>query len=206
MGVTRRPVEAPDGIGHYDEIKITDLDSTSLDNAQVDTLTSALDQLFGAWGFEPMVSGAEAYWRAQPDDGDRTPLSRGWYRSRILSEIAWVRKIVRGGIRPDRLEEAIVSAMRLGETITEAQWRFGFGKAIKTGKKVRASTKASAQKRGVRVREQARDLKAEVKTLADDFRRAHPHTPTIQMARAIHRKLQRPLPTIRRLLQELKKS
>jgi hypothetical protein len=205
MGVIRRRIKAPDGIGHYEEFKITDLGSKGSDKTHVDALVKFLTER-SAWGFEAMVSGAEAYWRAQPDDADQTPLSRGWYRDKILQRIAWVRKIVQLGIRPEGIEEAIVCALDLGAMMTAAEWRFGFGKQIQTGRKVRANTKAAAQRRGVRVREQAQDLKATVKTLADNFRRTHPHTPTIQMARAIHRELHRPLPTIRRLLQELKKS
>jgi hypothetical protein len=204
MGVTRRRIEAPDGIGHYDEVTITDLDSTPLDKVQVDALTGTLDKLFGAWGYEAMVSGAEAYWRAQPDDGDLTPLSRGWYRDHILQRIAWVRKIVQRGIPPARIEEAIVYALDLGAMITAAEWRFGFNKAINTGRKVRVNAKAAAQRRGVRVREQAQQLDAKIRRLASVYRRQHPHTPTIQMARAIQREVDRPLATIRRHLLTLK--
>jgi hypothetical protein len=204
MGVTRRRIEAPDGIGHYDEVTITDLDSTPLDKAQVDALTGTLDRLFGAWGYEAMVSGAEAYWRAQPDDGDLTPLSRGWYRDHILQRIAWVRKIVQRGIPPARIEEAIVYALDLGAMITAAEWRFGFNKAINTGRKVRVNAKAAAQRQGVRVRTQARQLEAEIKARADAYKRKHPGASERQIARDLARETRKKPETVRSVLRRLK--
>ena len=132
-------------------------DKRYLPLGEAEQFSAMLKETFGAWGYEFAIEGAERYWRAQPSvEGTPEPLTRAWYREKILHEIDWVRKIVALRDTPENLnkvnlESWMLSAMNLGALLEDAVWRFGQGDHIRLGHRIRVKNRASGLK-GVDVR------------------------------------------------------
>jgi hypothetical protein len=139
-----------------------------------------MTELWGAWGFEHTIGACERYWQTVPADPKAKPLSLAWYRTRILSDIAFLRRIValRDSSEPlphTNLEFWLLSAMQLGRLTEEAVWRFRLGDDARLGKDVRVQRR-QFQAAGARQRREttaARDAAFVADVIA--YRRAHPH-------------------------------
>lgn len=158
--------------------------------------------------FEFTVGGAEAYWRGIPISSNAKPLSKAWYARRILREISWLRRAVATPegttIDPKKIENLVVAALGLGALIEEAVWRFGFGDAARTGRKLVAARPKGGRTRGEQMTKAAARSDSVVAKyyrrwqmsdeLQDDFRSAatyiHHKVPSLNR-RTIERSLQR---------------
>ena len=180
-----------------------------LSQAEMEQLKAHLKESMRGATYEGAIGGAERYWRSQPEPvAEPDPLTKGWYRNRILRDIEWVRRIValRTGAEPlnkDNLENWVVEALNLGSLVEEAKWRFGAGDTIRLGAKVRSGGRKGGKTTGKARSEAAASLNIRIASEAEAYRNKHPKLATHSTrALALHlsRKLGIPFNTIRRRL------
>ena len=150
----RREVVADDGLHQAERIAVSHDASKAKQRAMIEWLTdNAL-----ASTFEGAIGPAEHYWRGVPADPKAKPLSKPWYRARILREADRLRKVLASPeterLHPN-LEFWIVTAINLGARLEEAQWRFGIGPSARLGRRIRQKNRENAKK-GVRARADAK--------------------------------------------------
>lgn len=149
--------------------------ATKADQAAIERLLT--DACEGAT-FEGAIRDADRFWRGVTADPKAKRLSKAWYAAEIRRQIRWVRKIVAlqaaSHLDPKRLEEWVVSGMRLGALLNEAEWRFGLvANAARYGVKQHASARV-ASPLGVATRaELATIRKHDLKTDVQNLRRGH---------------------------------
>ena len=163
--------------------------------------------------FDAVIEPIETYWSARPKaEGTPGPLSEPWYRSEILRQIEWVRKIVAPRDSPEATDAArlaywIVAAMTLGRLIEEADWRCGHGDTIRTGRKVRLGGRRGGQTTGQARGEAASPRDKRIAEAAEKYRARYPDVishPTRAMVLHLSQTLRRPSNTIRGRLAKLK--
>ena len=150
----RREIVADDGLHQAERIAVSHDASKAKQKAMIEWLT---DNALAAT-FEGTIGPAEHYWQGVPTEQKAKPLLKPWYKARILREIKWLRTVLvspeTGKLHPD-LEFWIVTAINLGASLEEAQWRFGVGSEARLGRRIRQKNRENARK-GVRVRADAK--------------------------------------------------
>lgn len=146
----KKEIVADDGLHQVEQITVTDQDGPAAWEEMAKRMAESAD----AATFEGAIGEAEQYWQGVPPDPHATWLSKPGYASRILRDIAWLRKVV---ALPNQgnLESWIVSAMDLGSTLKDAEWRFGYGGEARRGLKLRRKNRENARA-GVRIKEAER--------------------------------------------------
>jgi hypothetical protein len=133
-----------------------------------------LDTAAHAATFEGAIGEAEAYWRGVTADPTAKPLSKAWYRARIIRDVEWLRKVLVspeiGKLHPN-LESWIVSAIDLGARVEEAETRFGYGGLARRWLSNREKNVKSAQT-GVRVKADEKEPKSRRLLAAFDLLRS----------------------------------
>ena len=142
-----------------------------------------------AWTFDGCVAPAEKFWRAHPEGRSDGPYSPATYRREILSKIDWLRRLVRGGLAPGgmTLEEAIVWAVGLGQTIEEARWRLGRGDDVRKARKARAEQRRAIESAAALKREASTRTNADLRSAVQRHLAEHPGDSNSAIARALLR-------------------
>ena len=222
-GMGQKPREseivADDGLHRVERISVSDAtykashpESEQDDSAEQERLKDFLDEIGRAATFEGAIGEVEAYWRAVTPDATAKPLSKTWYRARILREVESLRKALdspdTGRLHPN-LEYWVVSAINLGVRAEEAEWRFGFGglarrwlnnreknvKSAQIGVRTKADTKERQDRlllaaiNGQRQRRPNHSVRTVAQNLVDDFGNSDNRHPVEALAKRIGRLL-----------------
>jgi hypothetical protein len=212
-------IVADDGLHRVERISVSDAAYKAShpqgkrdDSAEQERMMDWLDTAAHAATFEGAIGEAEAYWRGVTADPTAKPLSKAWYRARIIREVEWLRKVLAspetGKLHPN-LESWIVSAIDLGARVEEAEWRFGHGglarrwlsnreknvKSAQTGVRVKAAEKKPENRRLLAAFDRQRSRRPDhsilgiAHILADEFGNSDNRHPVEALAKRIGRLL-----------------
>lgn len=169
----------------------------------------ALHEMFGrGWGYEYAIAAAERYWRTVPADPAAPPLSRAWYARTILTDLAWLRRVLadarQTGLAAPHVEAVVVAALTLGSTLKDAEWRFTLGDEVRLGRRSRENLRGASRAAAEQRADAAAERRARILEAVAAYRREHPDHSDRTIARNLARRLVESESTIRRALRPQK--